>query len=447
MSAADETVERGGHVGRREVGAVVPRDALAQVERPDAAVLVRLPRLGEPGRDVAVVAERGEELEALGDRCRRCRGPASRSGRAGRPASAWRPGSMPPVAGSRVPRRRARRLGAGRACRCRRSRSVSVLASSSSPPQAAMTAPRNGTDRPMTVPRRTKSRRLMRPSAYDSIRSSPSGPTVRRARSKRFQSMLSPLFSWRGTCWLAPPAGRTLTAGCGTVNRRSRYGCTVNGTMTGMAAYESGRVPRVVVGAAGAESVADFVADRGASAAALIVDESAVANGYVDGIVAALAASLAGPKQVERYVVPAGEPDASSVDAAADLRARGARSDRDRRRRRQRARHRQAGGGRRHGGDGRRALRARRQPAARPPPDDRHPHHRRHGRRGDADLHRDRPRRAQGVDVGRRAAARSGGARPGVDRDDAGPRHRRHRPRRVRPRPRGRQRAAHAPPS
>ncbi len=39
--------------------------------------------------------------------------------------------------------------------------------------------------------------------------------------------------------------------------------------------------------------------------------------------------------------------------------ARDAWSDRDRRRRRQRARHRQAGGGRRHGGDGRRALRAR----------------------------------------------------------------------------------------
>ena len=89
--------------------------------------------------------------------------------------------------------------------------------------------------------------------------------------------------------------------------------------MTGMAAYESGRVPRVVVGAAGAESVADFVGDRGTSAAAMIVDESAVANGYVDGIEAALVASLAGPKQLARYVVPAGEPDASSVDAAADL--------------------------------------------------------------------------------------------------------------------------------
>ena len=36
------------------------------------------------------------------------------------------------------------------------------------------------------------------------------------------------------------------------------------------------------------------MADRGASAAVLIVDESAVANGYVDGIVAALVASLAG---------------------------------------------------------------------------------------------------------------------------------------------------------
>ena len=115
--------------------------------------------------------------------------------------------------------------------------------------------------------------------------------------------------------------------------------------------------------------------------------------------------------------------------------------DRDRRRRRQRARHRQAGRGRRHGSDGRRALRARRQPAARPPPDDRHPHHRRHRGRGDAHVHRDRPRRAQGVDVGRRAAARSGGARSGVDGDDARPRDGRHRPRRVRACHRSRQRA------
>jgi alcohol dehydrogenase class IV len=55
----------------------------------------------------------------------------------------------------------------------------------------------------------------------------------------------------------------------------------------------------------------------------LIVDESAVANGYVDGIDSALAASLAGSTHVElsieRYVVPAAEPDSSSVDAAAEL--------------------------------------------------------------------------------------------------------------------------------
>ena len=44
----------------------MPLDALAEVERPDAAVLVRLPRLGEAGGDVGL-AERAEELEALGD--------------------------------------------------------------------------------------------------------------------------------------------------------------------------------------------------------------------------------------------------------------------------------------------------------------------------------------------------------------------------------------------
>jgi alcohol dehydrogenase len=93
--------------------------------------------------------------------------------------------------------------------------------------------------------------------------------------------------------------------------------------MEGMAAYEGGRVPRVVVGRAGADSVAEFVADRGASAAVLIVDESAVANGYVDGIKAALAASRGGSGQVEpalgTYVVPATEPEAASVDTAAEL--------------------------------------------------------------------------------------------------------------------------------
>jgi alcohol dehydrogenase class IV len=55
----------------------------------------------------------------------------------------------------------------------------------------------------------------------------------------------------------------------------------------------------------------------------LIVDQSAVVNGYVDGLVAAVTGSLAGSGRtepsVERYVVPAAEPDATSVDAAADL--------------------------------------------------------------------------------------------------------------------------------
>jgi alcohol dehydrogenase class IV len=89
--------------------------------------------------------------------------------------------------------------------------------------------------------------------------------------------------------------------------------------MKGMAAYEGGRVPRVIVGGTGSDSVADLVGERNVSAAVLIVDQSAVANGYVDGIAAALVGSLGGSGQVERYVVPATEPDASSVDAAADL--------------------------------------------------------------------------------------------------------------------------------
>ena len=89
--------------------------------------------------------------------------------------------------------------------------------------------------------------------------------------------------------------------------------------MKGMAAYEGGRVPRVIVGGAGSDSVADLVVELDVSAAVLIVDESAVTNGYIDGINTALVASLGGSGHIERYVVPATEPDASSVDAAAEL--------------------------------------------------------------------------------------------------------------------------------
>jgi alcohol dehydrogenase class IV len=78
-------------------------------------------------------------------------------------------------------------------------------------------------------------------------------------------------------------------------------------------------VPRVVVGRAGAEAVAHFAAERHASTAVLIVDESAVANGYVDGILAALADAMDDEPQLDRYVVPPAEPDSTSVDAAADL--------------------------------------------------------------------------------------------------------------------------------
>ncbi len=62
----DQAVHRRRDVGRREVAAVLPLDALAQGERPDRAVLVGLPRLGEARRQFAVLTERDEELEALG---------------------------------------------------------------------------------------------------------------------------------------------------------------------------------------------------------------------------------------------------------------------------------------------------------------------------------------------------------------------------------------------
>ncbi|MGH9133610.1 MAG: iron-containing alcohol dehydrogenase, partial [Ilumatobacteraceae bacterium] len=85
-----------------------------------------------------------------------------------------------------------------------------------------------------------------------------------------------------------------------------------------MAEYERGSVPRVLVGTAGPQAVAEFAAGRGATTAVLIVDGSAVTNGYIDRIDAALT-DAACVERIERYVVPPSEPDARSVDAAAEL--------------------------------------------------------------------------------------------------------------------------------
>ena len=84
----------------------------------------------------------------------------------------------------------AARLAGARRSRSRRSRSrrpavpavPAVPPSSSSSPHAEMTAPMNGIDNPMTVPRRMKLRRLILPCAYDSTRSRWTGPTFRRTR-------------------------------------------------------------------------------------------------------------------------------------------------------------------------------------------------------------------------------------------------------------------------
>ena len=86
-----------------------------------------------------------------------------------------------------------------------------------------------------------------------------------------------------------------------------------------MATFAGGRVPEVAVGISGAESVARFAAERGTRSAVLIVDRSAVDNGYAGDIVSALHDAVPDLEHLERYVVPGVEPDASSVDAAAAL--------------------------------------------------------------------------------------------------------------------------------
>ncbi len=91
IAGLDEPVHRAGHVCRCEVAAVLPLDSGTELEGPDRAVSVRLPRLGKTRADVAIGLERGEELEALGDQRRSFRGPASQQGRADRRASASRP--------------------------------------------------------------------------------------------------------------------------------------------------------------------------------------------------------------------------------------------------------------------------------------------------------------------------------------------------------------------
>src|SRR5687768_5212574 len=56
-------------------------------------------------------------------------------------------------------------------------------------PQAAITAPMAGSDRPMTDARWMNCRRVMRPLAYASTTSSSSGVADRRTRSRRLKSM------------------------------------------------------------------------------------------------------------------------------------------------------------------------------------------------------------------------------------------------------------------
>ena len=322
----------------------LPLDALAQLERPHAAVLVRLPRLGETGRDARrrspSVARNSKHWAMMPYEPRSCM-PIGSSG----PAGFWEatrmmpPGVPPGAASVRVP-------GVVSAPAV----GVRVVA------RGVVVTAAGGDDRAEERHRQADDR-----APPHEVTAVDAALGVRldevellwadRARvpGRNASNPCSPLCSaGGGTCWLAPPAGRTLTAACGTVNRRSRYGCTVNGAMTGMAAYEGGRVPRVVVGGAGAESVADFVAESGASAAVLIVDESAVANGYVDGIAAALAASLGGSSGTssDTSCRPASRTRRRSTPPPSCVRV-DARSARDRRRRRQRARHRQAGGGRR----------------------------------------------------------------------------------------------------
>ncbi len=64
----------------------------------------------------------------------------------------------------------------------------------SSLPQAAMIALMNGMLSPITVPRFTKSRRVIRPWAYDSMWSISTGDELRRSRSKMLMFIALPLF-------------------------------------------------------------------------------------------------------------------------------------------------------------------------------------------------------------------------------------------------------------
>ena len=228
----DQAVHRRRDVGRREVAAVLPLDALAQLERPDGAVLVGLPRLGETGGELAVLAERDEELEALGDQpvgAEVLHGDrVERGGRrlVGDPddaallAGARRAGApscrVPGVPGAR--RRAVVPVPARAASRRRRRRRT-----------PRCTAPMNGIDSPMIVPRRMKLRRLILPLGVglDEVEVNRSdGATT---RSKRFQSMGSSPGGCCGNDDASPLAGRTLMSGrrCG-ATECSRYGCPVN---------------------------------------------------------------------------------------------------------------------------------------------------------------------------------------------------------------------------
>ncbi len=187
VAGRDEALHRGHDVVRAERLAVVPGDALAELERPDAVVAVRRPGLGEARRDVrGFLVEGREELERLGgqavarevdhvdrvegalrplggDADRAARGGRCRCSRAGCSASG---GRLPSRRGGRS-RRAARRL---------------VL-------HAAITALIEPIERPTIVARLMNSRRPIRPLTYDSTTSSWSGPAARRTGSSLGKSI------------------------------------------------------------------------------------------------------------------------------------------------------------------------------------------------------------------------------------------------------------------
>lgn len=99
-------------------------------------------------------------------------------------------------------------------------------------------------------------------------------------------------------------------------------GCGTLATMSN--SYELGRLPKIYAGAEAIASLPEIIASLGGRTAAIIADEAVVRFGYIsklraalDGTAAGMATGTAAGTTAGEHIIPPGEPDCATVNAAA----------------------------------------------------------------------------------------------------------------------------------